>query len=349
MSDSSATGFKKFVDNTKTFLKSRVGEIVVLMSLSVLALLFTILFYSIRFTELVALDVGRDELTFWTANDFYSDINVRVFGMNIYLSIAFGIGVALYAVAWFFMLAKKKKLPFFIATAYNAALGLVCLVFGTVLSLMRDSAVICCIISIFCSIAALSYLIALRRIARAAEKDGGRAVTDAELSDKQRKYKLALLICECVALIILATVLFIPVYSEGAGGTTYVLINSVGANTYPVYVSIGFIVMVIALFGEILFFISTISDYFGAKTFALRSRHFVLSTTVFTLIFFILGYCLTFYYNLSGEEGAAPHNANTISYIPFALSVVTMIVYSVFSGKFPVGGGEIKHDRRRNP
>lgn len=342
MSDNSATGLKKFAEKIKNFLESKKGEVIVLALMSVLALLFTVLFYSIRFTEVPIATTGRDELTFWTANEFYTEHKL-IQGLNIYLTIAFAVGVTVYALAWLFMLFKKKNVPLYVAFTYNAVLSFVVLVFGTVLSMMRGAAVACCIASIFFSVAGLSYLIARRRIANA-EKSS--AETDAALSAKQRKYKLALLICECVALIILATVLFIPVYSEGDGGATYVLFNSVGANTYPVYVSIGFIVMIIALFGEILYFISTISDYFGAKTFAIRSRHFVLSTTIFTLIFFILGYCLTFYYNLSAAEGEAPRMGSTVSYIPFVLSLVTMIVYSVFSGKFPVGSdGSIHHER----
>ncbi|MDE6201387.1 MAG: hypothetical protein K2M47_05890 [Clostridiales bacterium] len=347
MSESSEKDSKKSAEKLKKFLQSRLGEIVVLTALSLLALLFTIIFYSIRFTELPSATTGRDKLTFWTANDFYakslqsSHNALRMYGLNIFLSIAFGVGAALFVVAWFIMMFKKKTVLFYFSTAYNAVLGIVCLVYGTVLSLMRGSAVACCIISILFSIVAFAYLIARRRITRAAKQDESWG-SDTALTARQKKYKLALLICECVALFILATVLFIPVYSEGAGGITYVLIKSVGANSYPVYVSIGFIVMIIALFGEMLYFISTVSDYFGGKVFAIRSRHFVLSTTVFTLIFFILGYCLKFYYNLSG---ASSRQAVTVSYIPFMLSVVTMIVYSVFSGKFPVdsNGNAVHH------
>ncbi len=274
---------------------------------------------------------------------------MRVYGMNIYLSIAFAVGAALYIVAWILLALKKNNKLFYVASAINAVLGIVCLVFGTIFRLMRGGAVACCIFSILFSVTAFAYMIARRRVDRAAKQEGGWG-TDTALTDKQKKYKLALLICECVALFVLATVLFIPVYSEGAGGITYVLINSVGANQYPVYVSIGFIVMIIALFGEMLYFISTVSDYFGGRTFAIRSRHFVLSTTIFTLIFFILGYCLKFYYNLSGGANAAPREAMTVSYIPFVLSVVTMIVYSVFSGKFPVGeNGEVLHRHLYKP
>ncbi|MDE7107480.1 MAG: hypothetical protein K2O39_04075, partial [Clostridiales bacterium] len=347
MSDSLETGKNKATDRFKKFLTSCKGEIIVLTLLSALALLFTVIFYSIRFTDLTSVATGRDKLSFWTANDFFaislhsSNKAMRVYKMNVYLSIAFAVGAALYIVAWMLLALKKKNKLFYVASAYNAILGIVCLVFGTILRFMSGGAVACCIFSILFSVTAFAYLIARRRIDRAAKQEGGWG-TDTALTEKQKKYKLALLICECVALFVLATVLFIPVYSEGGGGITYVLINSVGANKYPVYVSIGFIVMIIALFGEMLYFISTVSDYFGGKVFAIRSRHFVLSTTIFTLIFFILGYCLKFYYNLSGGEGAAPREAITVSYIPFVLSVVTMIVYSVFSGKFPVGeNGEV--------
>ncbi|MDE7406519.1 MAG: hypothetical protein K2M89_06580 [Clostridiales bacterium] len=354
MSDSTETGKKTANGKLKKILTSRKGELVLLSVLSVLALLFTAIFYSIKFTDLTLIATGRDGLSFWTANDFYANSLhsskkiMRVYGMNIYLSIAFVVGAALFIVAWVLLALKKKNKLFYVAFAYNAILSIVCLVFGTVLRLMRGSAVACCILGTLFSVLAFAYLIVRRRVDRAAKQEGSGWGTDTILTEKQKKYKLALLICECVALFVLATVLFIPVYSEGAGGITYVLINSVGANKYPVYVSIGFIVMIVALFGEMLYFISTISDYFGGKTFALRSRHFVLSTTIFTLIFFILGYCLKFYYNLSGGTNAAPREAMTVSYIPFMLSVATMIIYSIFSGKYPVGdNGEIKHDRRK--
>ncbi|MDE6028860.1 MAG: hypothetical protein K2F90_00890 [Clostridiales bacterium] len=342
MSDSSAKGKNTAVEKLKKFLTSRKGELILLTVLSALALLLTVVFYSIKFTDLPNLDTGRDELSFWTADEFLavslqSSLKaIQMFGMNIYMSSAFAVGVALYIAAFVLLFAKKNSKLFAVASAFNAVLGIVCLVFGTILRFMRGGAVACCIFAVIFSLCAFAYVTARWRAERAAKQDGGR-VSDVVLTEKQKKYKLALLICECVALFVLATVLFIPVYSEGDGGLTYVLINSVGANQYPVYVSIGFIVMIVALFGEMLYFISTVADYFGGKTFAIRSRHFVLSTAVFTLIFFILGYCLKFYYNLSGGTNAAPREAMTVSYVPFVLSVATMIVYSVFSGKFPVG------------
>ena len=336
MSDKSMTGFKSFVEKIKKFFCSRAGEIVVTILTSLLALAFTALMYSAKLTEIPGYKTGRDKLSLWTADVFYTQ-TLRIRDMNMYLAVAFAVGGVLFLVALLFMLLKKKRTLFYFAATFNAGLNVVCVIIGITLKIMRTGAMILGIVGVLVDVILIAYLIVRRRtelVAKQAEDEDPQVLTK-----NQKRYKLVLLICECVAMAILATVLFIPVYAESGSGMSYILIKSVGANNYPVYVSIGFIAMIIALFVEMLFFISTISDYFGAKTFAIRARHFVLSTTVFTLIFFLLGYCLAFYYNLSGTAAATSQQADTVCYIPFVLSVANMIVFSVFSGKIPVAAG----------
>ena len=343
MADNTSTETNQTGNKFKRFITSRKGDLIVLTLLSALALLFTLIFYSIKFTELEGFATGRDELSFWTADAFYIESG-RVLNFNIYMTVAFVVGIALYAVAELVLFVKNRNRLFYLAAIYTVGLSLVCLILGITLKFMSGGAMVCCVVSTFFAMAALGYLIARRHATAPAETnaDGSEAPSvepenNAPLTSKQKRFKFGLFICECVELIILITVMFIPLYTDGATGTTYVLISSLFANDYPIFISVAFVVMVVAIFGEILFFISTISDYFGSRVFVIRSRRFVLSTTVFTLLFFLIGYCLTFYNNIKGEATTHAGLAYTVSYIPFILAVATMIVYSVLCGKLPVG------------
>lgn len=351
MENNTPTGTNQPSSKFKKLITSRKGDLIFLTLLSTLALLFTLIFYSVNFTEFEGFNTGRSELNFWTADAFYIDSG-RILNFNIYMTVALVCAGALYAVAELVLYVKNRNRLFYVASIYNIGLSLICLILGIALKFMDGVAMACCVVSVFFGMMTLGYLIARRHaIAPTEASASGTAVVNPEntatLTPKQKKYKFGLFICEVVELLILVTVLFIPLYSDTATGTTYVLVSSIITNNYPIYISIAFVVMVVAIFGEILYFISTVSDYFGSSVYVIRSRRFVLSATIFTLLFFLIGYSLTFYFNLS-DNSKPDSMAFTVSYIPFILAVATMIIYSVFCGKLHVG---IKgtHDRPNKP
>ena len=55
----------------KSFLKSRWGELAVLGVLSAFALLFTVIFYSVKFTDYRIAGIERADVSLWTADIFY--------------------------------------------------------------------------------------------------------------------------------------------------------------------------------------------------------------------------------------------------------------------------------------
>lgn len=337
------------------FLHSRRGETIILSALSAFALLFTLIFYSVDFTEHARSLAMKNSMSFWSA-DFLVISKKAIKSLNTYLGIAFAVDAVLYALAWLWLFARKKPTLFFVSSAFGAVFCVVCLTFGALAKAVTGGAIFCCVLSILFSGTALGYLLVRRRRTlaekAAAEEDGDPEEPETALTPaQQKKYGFALLVCDCVAFLVLFTLLFVPLYSGRTDGASYILISALGSDTYPIYVSIGLIAAIALLFGETLFFISTVSDYGRGKAFAERAKRFVLNAATATLLFFILGYSLAFAYNLGATEKTGARHAYTISYIPFILAVADMIICSIFAGKLPRTGkrGRIRKQFKLEP
>ncbi len=332
----------KAPNKVSKFLSSKWGEFIVLSALSALALLFTVIFYSIKFTDFSYDFTERSEMSFWSSGTLYIDFGKYRYinNFNVGFIIAFFVGLALFLGAAAIMAAKKDKRLFYAAAAFNMGLCLVCLILGALLGILRSGAIVCCIFSMFVSMAIFAFLI-LRRYAASTttaegDADGNTAELDRvpPLAPKTYKaYKLILLICECVAAVILFVTFLIPVFSQkGVVDQSYVLIKALSSDDYPLYLSVAFIVMFTAFFAEILYLAVTVSAYFRSdRAFLKQSKRFIISASVFTLVYFVLGYCLAFYTNVKSAE--AERTASTVSFIPFILSSITLFVYSVVHGK----------------
>ena len=150
----------------------------------------------------------------------------------------------------------------------------------------------------------------------------------------RKKLSLAVFICEIAAFVATVVAFFIPLYSaKGASVDVTVPVKALTSGA-PIGITVVFAVMIIVLFAEILCLASNVSDWLrGAKTYVKSAGRFIIGTAVFTLVFFVAGYCFAFWFNIHDPD--TKHYS--IAFIPLIISTVVLIVNSIFGGKLRVG------------
>lgn len=337
------------------FFSSRRVELIAVTALSVLAVLFNIIFFSVKFTELIYYGISRANMSFWSSGILPIDFNefAYISNINVYFITAFFVGLALYIAAALVRLLKKSNKVFYAAAGYTVVLNSASLIFGAVLSILRTGAIACSVLSIIFALIFIAFLIANNRAvlvkngkSAASGETSENAESESEYKQPQKPahykaFKLALLIIGCISLLLMFIVLVVPLYSETAGnghytqnGTSsasYILFRALSSESSSVYLSVVFLAMFLAFFAGVLYFTATVMAYFKSDAeFITKSKKFVTFAAVYSLMFFILGYAATFYINSVESDNAL--SATTVSYIPFILQVVALIVYSVFGG-----------------
>ena len=167
----------------KTFLKSRWGELAVLGVLSAFALLFTVIFYSVKFTDYRIAGIERADVSLWTADIFYLENSLfpdvrNITNINTYFIIAFVAVVVLYAIATAVRLFKRFNLLFAFAAVCNAAVALVYEILGVVLGVIRGGAIVCCVITVLFSMATTAFVILRRGALSTVANIGGDGADD---------------------------------------------------------------------------------------------------------------------------------------------------------------------------
>ena len=80
---------------------------------------------------------------------------------------------------------------------------------------------------------------------------------------------------------------------------------------------------------DFIYFLTIIPSYFSPSSlFLKKSKTVAFTNLVITLLFFITGFVLTFYFNVKSKT------ASTISFIPFLIMLIFLIIYSFVQGKF---------------
>lgn len=317
----------------KKFLNSKHGEAIVLTALSVLNIVFTIIFYSLP----LKLALGSDSI--WTAYSIYVDVSgvyidfPVIVGLNVYFIIAFVIEVILLAVSVLSVFIKRRKVFFYVFAIYSSVLSLAVIGVGIGLHIITAGIVVCAVISLLLSIAVFAF-VCFRRKKNVGDESTGQMDEQVSLPVAKTSLacKITMIVCEVVSTVLMFATLFIPVYYDGSLAVNFTLISTLTADSYPIYMFVAFMVMFICCFAGLLGFVATLSFCKSDKVFAQKSRSYMYGTTIYTLVFFLLGYCLTFYNNLTKEN-----SASTVSYIPFICSVVILIVFSGVYGKSGMG------------
>lgn len=342
-----------FIGKAKDFFFSKRGELIVSAVLSALALLFTVISYSVELNEVFPEGLKRIfNVSLWTANIIYIQVDILpnvgyIRGLNIVFIIAFVVGVVSYLIAVTLKLLKKTDICLYIASAYNVLLAIAVMTFGTVLNVLSGGAIACCVLAAIFSLAHIACLILRRKPKAAADNTtADKAETDDILPDDDRavkprspetrkKCRLAVFVCTAAALLSAAVAFFVPLYSSDDIKVSSTPITAFSSDA-PITVVVIFTVMLIAFFALLLAFISNMTEWLRADgAYLVKARRFVTGATVFTLVYFAVGLSLAFFFNIKGTDFSADNikaSFCTVSFIPLIISVVVLIVCSVFCG-----------------
>lgn len=349
-----------FIEKTKAFFKSKRGELIISAALSALALLFIVIAYSVRLSGYALDGYDRANDSLWSASIIYIRSSLfpsvgYVRGLNTFFIIAFIAVLVLYLAAAAVKLLKKSDALLYVASACSVLLGLAVAIVGSVLSVLRGGATACCVLSIVFALAHLACLVLRRKPKGTAPDKAADKPTDtpAPISpEANKKCRLAVFVCTVAALVSVAVAFFIPLYSSNDRRVSSIPITAMASDA-SIAVTAVFVVMLIAFFALALAFISNLTDWLRAdRAYISKARRFVTCATVFTLIYFIVGFCLAFFFNIKGDdftsdgEFVGKISFYTVSYIPLIISAVVLIVCSVFCG-LAREGGQAKPEGKR--
>ncbi|MDE7454827.1 MAG: hypothetical protein K2M64_03250 [Clostridia bacterium] len=342
----------------KKFLNSKFGETIVLIGASIVNLIFTIAYYSVKFTEFIANDeMVRGDTSFWNTEGLRVS-NAMISYFNTLFIVLFGVGVFLYALSALLSLINNKKWTFYISVSYNLVLSLAVLFVNVFCGILRKGAVVCAVISVVMSVATLIFMIARRIRFDKRKVDGTAESLDKEVEIapsvnpvKIKALKIGMIVCECLATLVYLSAFAFPLYTDAVQSdnpTTYYLINGLFNGSYPLYLSITSMVTTVMIFAGILVFTSAVSSFAkNERTFADKSQSYMYLATFLSFVFFAVGYGLTFYTNLQHSDDSSVYAATTISYIPVTVSVVLLIVFSVLQGLLPQTNAEANRINRK--
>lgn len=335
-----------FTDKVKRFIASPRGRLTVLSVLTLLALLFTVILYSVPFSEYKSHGVSRAEQTLWSASLVYIKSEaipdlVAVPYLNAIFITLFIVCVCVFAAAFFMLFFKKSTGIFTAAAIVNAVADAGAIILGVVLAIMRSGAVVCGIFGMIFCMLILVYVLMSRKsksadtAAAASNKpDSATALAKPkEISEPvvDKKFKLGIFVCECISLAIIVASFFIPLYySPTVPAATTIPIKALSANA-QIDVSIIMILMLLGFLGAVLCFIFCISSH--ARTdgsFIKQSRIFMTFAGIFVVSVFIAGFGTAFFYSVKSAKGIA---YTSVSFIPLIIYVATLVVYAVLYGK----------------
>lgn len=332
-------------EKIRSFITSKYGEAIIFTFISALSLLFTIIFYSIKLTP-INVDENGSILTLWSATVITNE-QFRLRGVNVFLLIAFFTELGLVIAAGLLCFLKRNKVLYLAAAAFSFALDIAILIIHFIFGMLQPAALVFMVFNMLTNSAVLAYLIILRKRKRVegllqqeTEDDEQTEYYDDDTAEVKRVSQKTLnlcrtvmLICEIIATVAMFTTLFTPIYTavDSFGtSTSYSLIQTFTQASMPIYFHIAFLAVFIGCIAGLLSFVSSVA-YFKSKRFGQKSKTYVYGVTFFTLAFFAAGYVVTFILNLSGENSA--NKNSTVSYIPFIISLISLLAHSIAMGK----------------
>ncbi|MCM1556398.1 MAG: AAA family ATPase [Anaeroplasma bactoclasticum] len=312
----------------KKILESRLGETIIFIVSTTFHLLFSLIAYSLK---LIGNYKGK---SIWQMATLYKNRPVENY-LCVAFIVIFVLEIVLFLVSTILLVLKKKRLGYYVLIPWSLISTLVILFVHIRYGLLGALALVCFTFAILFSSVALVYLI-YRHIAC---KDFIEEDEHIEYSKFKNLYKRIILIMEWVSLGLFFTIFIIPMYTatEGLHSTSYFLIYAMTDNSYPIYIYIFFILFFVGFLLSLLYLISTLSYYFKSdKAFIKSSKNYLYSNIVFTLLFFLAGYFVSFYINIKKGD------ASSIAFIPLLLMAVLFIGYSIIQGKLGIHFDETK-------
>lgn len=149
--------------------------------------------------------------------------------------------------------------------------------------------------------------------------------------------KKVLLILNILSGLAILTIFFVPILSKEVDGkmSGIFLFNALGAGNKDVFTYFIFTIMFAFVFANIIYFLFSIPYFlYEEKKFVVKSKYTLYFNIAISLIFFVIGYFSSFYFNLTGTK------ATSISFIPFILMLFIGLGYSIFQGRYKIPQAE---------
>lgn len=320
---------KKVIDFLKKITQNKFVYLIAYHSTSILSVLFLIIMFGLKTTR------GK---SVWATMNVYKGVTgaclacVILFCIN--LLVLFG-GTCLAYI-------KKKRWAFTIPTIFQILFHIILLFLHIFFKIFKAGAICCLVFSMIFTLLSLGTLI-IDRIFRV--KNEGLVGIKSNEKKTPSWSKIIILVLTIGSTILSSLIFFIPLYTitTGLKDTNYILIKVLGTNSYQLEMPIIFMIMFLAVFGNFIYFLTIIPSYFSSSSlFLKKSKTVAFTNLVITLLFFITGFVLTFYFNVKSKT------ASTISFIPFLIMLIFLIIYSFVQGKFVKINAEeeLEKDRR---
>lgn len=300
----------------KKILNSKYFDPIVLLIGSFLNFLFTVIVYS---SSLVRKYGGN---TIWgTALKPRDGVGYA----SLALVILYGIGIFFFIISAIILFVRKKKTCFLYYIPYQLLVTLITFFLHISYQMLPISGLVLVIVN-GVVLTVLMMFIMHRTID---SKEINEPVIEA--TPKQIIfYKRMVLFFETLTLLLFFSIFFMPLFSIVSESKTvsYVLIQALTSTKLPLYVPIIFIVLFLAFFVCLFYYTATLS-YYAKSTdrFVKHAKKSIYANAAIILVYFIIGFFMCFYNNIKDTK------AYTISYIPFVITAVLLIVFSIFQGK----------------
>ncbi len=305
---------KKFLDVFKKVVQNKFFYYIAFHLCSLLSILFLFVMFALKTTK------GN---SVWTTMNIYRGVTGACLACVIY----FIINLLVCVVGTTLSYVKKKRWLLFIPTIFQFSFHIVLMFLHISFKIFKAGAICCLVFSMLFTLLSFGVLIIEKIFTIKKEEPVVKSSNEKKPLNWQ---KLVILFLSLISIILTSLVFFIPTYSikNGFTKTNYVLIQVLGSNTYGIDIHIVFMVMFIAIFGNIIYFLTILPYYFNAnEIFVKKTKTVVFANMIITLLYFITGFGLTFYFNIKKET------ASTISFIPFLIMLVFLILYAFFQGK----------------
>lgn len=320
---------KKVIDFLKKITQNKFVYLIAYHSTSILSVLFLIIMFGLKTTR------GK---SVWATMNVYKGVTgaclacVILFCIN--LLVLFG-GTCLAYI-------KKKRWAFTIPTIFQILFHIILLFLHIFFKIFKAGAICCLVFSMIFTLLSLGILIIDRIFG---VKNEGLVGVKSNEKKTHSWSKIIILVLTIGSTILSSLIFFIPLYTitTGLKDTNYILIKVLGTNSYQLEMPIIFMIMFLAVFGNFIYFLTIIPSYFSSSSlFLKKSKTVAFTNLVITLLFFITGFVLTFYFNVKSKT------ASTISFIPFLIMLIFLIIYSFVQGKFVKINAEeeLEKDRR---
>lgn len=305
----------------KKILNSKYFELTALFLGSFFNFLFTIILYSCGVTKKYG---GQ---TIWETA-FTSSSSLKY--VCIALIALFVVGLFFFIISSVFLLAFKKKNCFLFYIIYQLVVILVIFFLHIIYQMLGVGGLVL--------IGLNGLLLTVLLMFFMYKNIDSKEIKESQIPEATPKqiifYKRLVLLIETTMLVLVFSIFFIPLFSvkTETGTVSYILINALKMTKLPIYISIIFIVLFLAFFLCLFYYTATISYFVKINDgYVKRAKRSIYANVAILLVYFIVGFFLSFYNNIKEAK------AYTISYIPFLIGVVVLIVFSIFQGRIGLG------------